>query len=160
MKILVVSDGAGEYAALCEDCVAAVFKHLSLDFDVEVSLSVVSEFAMREINLQHRGIDGSTDVLSFPLGSPDPAAVSKNDFEKSPESGCRCLGDIVICPQKSAQQASEYGHSRRREDAFLLVHSILHLLGFDHKEKGQESEMFAAAEKILADMGITRGDGS
>ena len=159
MNIVVVSEeseAAEKYAALCKNCVSAVFKRLSLDFDAEVSLSLVSESEIREINLEHRAIDMVTDVLSFPLGTPEPFAAVAEDFDVSPENGCHCLGDIVLCPERAAAQALEYGHSLRRENAFLLVHSILHLLGFDHVSTEQEAVMFPLTEEILNGMGIDR----
>ena len=168
MNIIIESENAEEYSVLCKECVAAVFKKLSLDFDAEVSLSLVSEAEIRAINLEHRGIDAVTDVLSFPLGTPEHGASAANvtcgdialfngicaeDFDVSPENGCRCLGDIVVCTDRAAAQAREYGHSLRRENAFLLVHSILHLLGFDHVTAEQEAVMFPLTEEILLEMG-------
>ena len=112
----------------------------------EVSVTVVDNEAIREINREHRGIDRPTDVLSFPMFD--------EDFDDGEDA---ILGDIVLSLEKAVAQAAEYGHSVRREVAFLTVHSVLHLLGFDHEEgKAEESEMFETQEKILTIMKLTR----
>ena len=123
----------------------------TLDFETypypaEVSVTLVDNAAIRRLNLHHRGIDRPTDVLSFPL------------FDEEPIPGERVmLGDVVLSPERAAEQAAEYGHSLQREIAFLTVHSVLHLLGYDH-ETGQadENEMFARQRAILAEMGLER----
>lgn len=111
----------------------------------EISVTLCGDGRMRELNREHRGIDRETDVLSFPLfDGPDGAGVTP-------------LGDIVIDVDRAERQAREYGHSAEREIAFLTVHSVLHLLGYDHEEgKAQESEMFAKQEAVLSRMGLAR----
>lgn len=112
----------------------------------EVSVTVVDNEAIRKINREHRDIDRPTDVLSFPMFD--------EDFD---DGEAAILGDIVLSLEKAVEQAEAYGHSLRREVAFLTVHSVLHLLGFDHEEgKAEESEMFATQEEILAIMKLTR----
>ena len=112
----------------------------------EVSVTLVDNERIHELNLEHRGIDRPTDVLSFPM------------FDEDFDDGELCvLGDIVISLEQAEKQAEEYGHSFERETAFLTVHSMLHLLGYDHEEgKAAESEMFAKQEEILKIMGLTR----
>jgi len=112
----------------------------------EISVTVVDNEEIRKINSEHRGIDRATDVLSFPM------------FDEDFDDGEDCiLGDIVLSLEKAVEQAEAYGHSLRREVAFLTVHSVLHLLGYDHEEgKAEESEMFDKQEKILAMMKLTR----
>ena len=107
----------------------------------EVSVTFTDNAQIKEINREHRGIDAPTDVLSFPL------------FEESP-SGIM-LGDIVLSLERCAAQAEEFGHSFRRECAFLTVHSTLHLLGYDH-ETGEEDEkdMRARQTAIVESMGL------
>ncbi len=112
----------------------------------EVSVTVVDNETIHGMNLEHRGIDRPTDVLSFPMFD--------EDFDDGEDA---VLGDIVISLEKAKEQAEEYGHSLKREIAFLTVHSVLHLLGYDHEEgKAQESEMFARQEAILGKMGLKR----
>lgn len=114
--------------------------------NAEVSLTFTDDEGIRALNAEYRGKDSSTDVLSFPIFDEDygdgmPAA----------------LGDIVISLERAYAQAREYGHSLEREVAFLCVHSVLHLLGYDH-EKGQkdENEMFEKQERVLEEMGLSR----
>ncbi len=116
------------------------------DRPAEVSVSFVDDDEIALLNKTHRGIDRPTDVLSFPLFD--------EDFE---DGEAAALGDIVISLERAAAQAEAYGHSFERELAFLTVHSVLHLLGYDHEEgKAEESEMFDRQEKILARMGLNR----
>ena len=111
----------------------------------EISVTLCGDERIRELNAGYRGIDRVTDVLSFPL------------FEEEATDGVTPLGDIVIDLDRAALQAKEYGHSFERETAFLTVHSMLHLLGYDHEEgKAEESEMFEKQEKILTGMGVAR----
>ena len=99
----------------------------------------------------HRDIDRETDVLSFPLGDDE------NGYEVDPDTDAIMLGDIVISLEKAKQQAEEYGHSYRREVAFLLTHSLFHLLGYDHvNSEEEEKEMFGKQDKVLDKLGITR----
>ena len=120
----------------------------SEDFDrpCEVSVTIVDNEAIHAINSEHRGIDRPTDVLSFPM------------FDEDFDDGEDCvLGDIVISLEKASEQAESYNHSIEREIAFLTVHSVLHLLGYDHEEgKAEESEMFEKQEAVLCQMGLTR----
>lgn len=112
----------------------------------EISVTLVDNEKIRELNREHRGIDRPTDVLSFP--------IFDDDYDD--EELC-VLGDIVLSLEQAHIQAEEYGHSDEREIAFLCVHSMLHLLGYDHEEgKAAESEMFAKQEEILVSMGLTR----
>ena len=114
--------------------------------DCEVSVTIVDNEKIREMNLEHRKIDRATDVLSFPMDDED-----FNDGEKC------ILGDIVISAEKAAEQAESYGHSFKREIAFLCVHSVLHLLGYDHEtSEDDEKEMFDRQKKILEKMKIRR----
>ena len=125
---------------------ALEYEHFS--DNTEISVTVVSLEDIHQINLEHRGIDRPTDVLSFPL----------IDFTKDrlPENEKIYLGDIVLCYDKVLSQAEEYGHSVERELAFLTAHSMLHLMGYDHMVPEEEKVMFAKQEEILAGMGLTR----
>ncbi len=107
----------------------------------EVSLAVVDDQRMRELNLAYRQIDRTTDVLSFPLA----------DTDDDP-----CLGEVVISLPRALAQADRYGHSLVREMAFLAVHGTLHLLGYDHHTAADEREMSRRAEAVLQGLGIGR----
>ena len=131
---------------LIKKAIGTALDYEQFDRPCEVSVTVVDNEAIREINREHREIDRPTDVLSFPM------------FDEDFDDGELCiLGDIVLSLEKAVEQAEAYGHSLRREVAFLTVHSVLHLLGFDHEEgKAEESEMFETQEEILAIMKLTR----
>ena len=136
---------------LIEDCTAAALEEEGIDDSAEVSVTFVDNEGIRELNKEHRDIDRETDVLSFPLGDDE------NGYEVDPDTDAIMLGDIVISLEKATQQAEEYGHSYRREVAFLLTHSLFHLLGYDHvNSEEEEKEMFGKQDKVLDKLGITR----
>ena len=125
------------------------------NFDAEVSVTIVDLAEIREINRNMRNIDSETDVLSFPMLEFDEnRKMVADDYDMDGDK--LLLGDIVICAERAKAQAEEYGHSFLREMAFLTVHSMLHLLGYDHMEKEEESMMFKRQEEILNLLGITR----
>ena len=134
--------------SLIEKTAAAALKYEHFTDNTEISVTIVSLEDIHQINLEHRGIDRPTDVLSFPL----------IDFtrDKLPENEKIYLGDIVLCYDKVLSQAEEYGHSVERELAFLTAHSMLHLMGYDHMVPEEEKVMFAKQEEILTGMGLTR----
>ena len=138
---------------LIEDCTAAALEEEGIDDTAEVSVTFVDNEGIRALNNEHRGIDRETDVLSFPLGDDD-------GYEIDPDNDAIMLGDIVISLECAAQQAEEYGHSYRREVAFLITHSLFHLLGYDHVNSEEEEKlMFGKQEKVLDKLGITRENG-
>ncbi len=116
------------------------------DTELEFSVIIVDNKRIHEINKEYRGIDRPTDVISFAL----------EDSEDVNIENYRILGDIYISIDKVKEQASEYGHSEKRELAFLTVHGFLHLLGYDHMKPEEEKIMFAKQEEILNGFGITR----
>ncbi|MBP3857612.1 MAG: rRNA maturation RNase YbeY [Ruminiclostridium sp.] len=119
--------------------------------DFEVSVTFTDNAGIREINKEYRDIDRETDVLSFPMTGEG------EEFTVNPETDCYMLGDIVISLEKALAQAEEYGHSFRREVAFLTVHSMLHLLGYDHeRSEEEEREMFGKQDIVLEAMGLDR----
>ncbi len=121
-------------------------KYENFTTNVEVSLTFVDNEEIRELNNRFRKIDKETDVLSFPLLS---------DFENIDDSNIVYLGDIVISVEKAISQADTYGHSLRREITFLIIHSMLHLLGYDHMEEDEEKEMIFKQKEIfrISDIG-------
>lgn len=127
------------------------------DFGAQISITIVDDAAIREINAEHRGIDKATDVLSFPMLEFDEnGQIMDNEFEYD-EDGRIMLGDIVISLERAVLQAQEYGHGIERETAFLCAHSMLHLLGYDHVNSEEEERiMFDKQEEILSSLGIVR----
>ena len=116
------------------------------DTELEFSVIIVDNERIHQINKEYRGIDRPTDVISFAL----------EDSEDINIENYRILGDIYISIDKVSEQAKEYGHSEKRELAFLTIHGFLHLLGYDHMEPEEEKIMFARQEEILNGFGITR----
>ena len=128
---------------------------------VEISLSFVSEVEIQEMNRIHRNVDAVTDVLSFPMfeaGELAKAAERAAQKQKEPESvePYLLLGDVVICEAQARRQAKEYGHSYDREVVYLFVHSMLHLLGYDHMEEEDKAVMRAQEEIIMRELNLTR----
>ncbi len=134
---------------LIEICTAAALEEEGISDDAEVSVTLADNARIRELNKEFRDIDKETDVLSFPMGDEE-------GFEVDPDNDAVLLGDIVISLEKAQTQAEEFGHSFRREVAFLLTHSLFHLLGYDHMTADEEKEMFSKQEKVLQKLGITR----
>jgi probable rRNA maturation factor len=116
----------------------------------EMTVWVVDNKTIREFNNKFRRKDIATDVLSFPMGE-------NGVFSVNPENGMKILGDTILSIERAAAQAIEYGHSAKRETAFLIVHSVLHLVGYDH-EKGPvlARKMREREEDILSSLGYTR----
>ncbi len=126
----------------------ATLKFEGLEEPAEVDVSIVNDEIIKDMNNQFRKIDSPTDVLSFPLGE-------NGKFDKNPENGNLMLGDIVISVDHANSQADLYGHGIEREMAFLTVHSMLHLLGYDHVNGGLEQTiMREKEEKVLEALGL------
>ena len=137
--------------------IKATLLHQGVDLPCAVDVSLVSEAEIQVINAEKREIDSVTDVLSFPQLEMQPGqALSEvcDDFDLV--DGRVLLGDVVLCYPKALKQAIEYGHSFKREIGFLTVHSILHLLGYDHMEEEEEKVMHGLTEEILSSIGLAR----
>ena len=135
----------------------------SCPYEVSVNVLLTDDQGIHAMNKQYRGIDRPTDVLSFPnvdYENPSDFTGIEDTAEDyfDPESGELCLGDIVISVDKVYAQAEEYGHTPRREYAFLIAHSMLHLLGYDHMEPDEAAVMEQKQEEILNRLGITRNE--
>lgn len=115
--------------------------------DAEISVLICDGDFIHKLNKEYRGIDAPTDVLSF--------ALNEGDVPEDPEEE-KALGDIVINMDRAIEQAKEYGHSKERETAYLAVHSLLHILGYDHYDPEEKKEMRAQEEKILGACGLER----
>ena len=116
----------------------ATLKLEGFEESAEVNVTLVNDEMIREMNRQYRDIDASTDVLSFPLGE-------NGIYDENPETGAKMLGDIVISVEHALSQADLYGHGIEREVAFLTVHSMLHLLGYDHEQGGLQKKIGRAS---------------
>ena len=112
-----------------------------------VSVTFTDKDGIKELNRDYRGVDSVTDVLSFP---------QYDDFEEIPGEGEILLGDVVICRERAAEQAREFGHSLDREMIYLFTHSILHLVGYDHMEEEEKREMRLKEEEVMDFLGLSR----
>ena len=131
---------------LLHSAIRATLAYEGFERPAEVSVTLVDNATIHVLNREQRGVDRPTDVLSFPLFDDD---FGDGEF-------C-ALGDIVLSMERAAEQAKEYGHSLKREVAFLTVHSMLHLLGYDHETSPEdEVDMFRRQEEVLEQMGIGR----
>lgn len=135
------------------DVMAKCLEEEGVPFDAEISLTVVDQEEIQLINKTHRNIDKITDVLSFP--QIEPLEAGKIDW-KEVDKHQVMLGDIILCYERAAQQAEEYGHSLKREVCFLIAHSMLHLLGYDHIKDEDEEVMFNKQKDILNVLNISR----
>ncbi len=144
-------DVTKELEYVIEKIVEDSLAYEEFDEKCEISVSIVRDEEIREINKQFRNIDNPTDVLSFPqLTFEEGEMADVNENEEI------ILGDIIISLERAKAQAVEYGHSLKREIAFLTAHSMLHLMGYDHMEPAEEEEMFAKQKEILEKAGIPR----
>ena len=135
-------------AKLMYQAAEACIKNEDLDTDrISVSVSFVDMEEIHALNKQYRGVDSATDVLSFP---------QFDSFQYLTDWDEVSLGDVVICKEKAAEQAEEFGHSYDRELIYLFTHSILHLLGFDHEDEEDKAAMRAAEEKVMDEIGLPR----
>ena len=131
------------------DVLAKASGEFGIDPHAEVSVVFADDEYIRELNRQYRGIDKATDVLSFALSEGDEPEVVDGPEET-------LLGDIVISLETATRQAEEFGHSLERELAFLTIHGMLHLLGYDHETEAERIEMRQQEEHILSLLGIGR----
>ena len=131
-----------------EEAAGVLFEQEGVDGErAEISLTLVSLEEIRELNRDYRDVDRETDVLSFP---------QFECVEDMPEFGELCLGDVVICLDKVEEQAKEFGHSFERELIYLFVHSLLHLLGYDHMEEEEKKEMRQREEQVMTAIDLNR----
>ena len=155
---LIVPD---EFCDIIRDVIEYACDFIECPYEAEVNVLLTGDEEIRLINKENRDIDKATDVLSFPmLDFPKPgdfSLVEENTYDYfNAETGNLLLGDIVISIDKVYSQAEEYGHSPKREIAFLTSHSMLHLFGYDHMEEEERRVMEELQEKILIQKGYTR----
>ncbi len=148
------------YEDIINKVVIAALDYEKCPYEACVSVVLTDNKDIHEINLQTRSVDAPTDVLSFPMNDyPAPGEFSEieNDPDAfEPDTGELLLGDIMISVEKVKEQANAYGHSEERELAFLVAHSMLHLMGYDHMEDDERVEMERRQEEILESIGIKR----
>ena len=138
-------------------CIRTTLKMAGVHVPCEINVLITNDAGIHEINRTLRKIDRPTDVLSFPM-FPLQAGVLPENWEEytDPETGCVPLGDMTISLERAKAQAEEYGHSVRRELGYLTIHSILHLLGYDHEDENDKRLMRREEEKILAELLLPR----
>jgi len=124
----------------------------------EVSILLVDDEKIREINNEHRQIDKATDVLSFPVVDIREGEIVSDTGDFNLDEELLLLGDIIISLETAKRQADEYGHSFEREIAFLTTHGVFHLLGYDHMEKEEEEKMLYKQETVLRKLGLVRNE--
>lgn len=137
---------------LVRRCCHAVLVNENFSGSAEISVRFVDDEVIHALNREYRNVDRSTDVLSFPLGE-------NGVYDINNDTGAKMLGDIVISIDHAVNQAEMYGHSLEREIGFLTVHSMLHLLGYDHENGGLEAvRMREKEETALTQLGLKRGE--
>ena len=149
------------YEELAKEVIEACMEAEDFPYEAEVNLTLTDNEGIHEINRMYRQIDAPTDVLSFPMLSYEQAgdfSALEEDYEDNfnPDTGEIMLGDIVISVDRVREQAAAYGHSERREFAFLIVHSMLHLFGYDHMTPEDAAVMEPKQRQILEEMNISR----
>ena len=167
MTILVENEAEKElefdYEKVIKNVVEKTIETENCPYEIEVNILLTNNTEIHEANKNFRNIDRPTDVLSFPMVDynlpTDFDLVDKNpECYLNPETDELVLGDIMVSVDKVYEQAGEYGHSPQREFAFLIAHSMLHLLGYDHMEEEERMVMEAKQEAILKALGITRNE--
>ena len=146
------------FETIIREIVLAALDYEECPYEAEINVILTDNEAIRVMNKEYRGLDAPTDVLSFPLvdyNVPSDFNHVEDAVEDyfNPETGELMLGDIVISVDKVEGQAESYGHSQTRELAFLVAHSMLHLLGYDHMEEGERAEMERRQDAILESRG-------
>ncbi len=149
-----------DYEGLALKVANAALDSEGCPYEAEISLTLVDDESIRAINKQFRQTDRATDVLSFPLVEYEKPGefdfLEDRDDCFNPESGELMLGDIIISLDRVQAQAEEYGHGATREYAFLIAHSMLHLMGYDHMEESEAEIMEKKQEAVLSGLGIFR----
>ena len=149
-------DGAEPYAELLRRVIPAALEAEGVDVPCEVDVLFTDDEGIHQINLEQRQVDRPTDVLSFPMFDLRPGEHPTQE-DADPGDNLVPLGDMVISLERAKAKGEEYGHGTRREVAYLAVHSVLHLLGYDHMDEGpMKAQMRAREEAILEQLGITR----
>ena len=145
-----------ELEPLLQKVIRASLDAEGMEDDCEINVLITDDEGIHQINLEQRDVDRPTDVLSFPMFDLEPGE-HPDEMDADPETGLIPLGDMVISLERTREQAAEFGHSVEREVCYLCVHSVLHLLGYDHMDEGpMKAQMREREEVILGELGITR----
>ena len=140
-----------------EHVISAALEAEKVNLPCEISVLLTDDEGIHQINLDMRGVDRPTDVLSFPMFELEAGTPPEGEEYLDLDSGLCPLGDMCISLERAQQQAQEFGHSLEREICYLTVHSVLHLLGYDHLDEGpMKAQMRGREEAILETLGITR----
>ncbi len=140
-----------------EAVIRTALEEQGVELPCEISVLLTDDEGIHQINLDMRGVDRPTDVLSFPMFELEPGVPPEGEDYLDPESELCPLGDMCISLERAEAQAAEFGHSVEREICYLTVHSVLHLLGYDHLDEGpMKAQMREREEAILEKLGITR----
>ena len=138
-------------ASIIRKCVEATLDAEGVNTPCEINVFVTNDKGIRAINAASRNIDKATDVLSFPMFQLTPGQLPEDwDDYLDPETDMCPLGDMAISLERAIAQAKEFGHSTRREIGYLTIHSMLHLLGYDHLDEGEEKKKMRAREEAIA----------
>lgn len=140
-------------------CINEVLDAENVTVPVEINVLITDNKGIRAINKAYRNVDKETDVLSFPMFELKPGELPENwDSFKDPDTDLVPLGDMAISLPRARKQAKQYDHSVKREVGYLTIHSVLHLLGYDHMDEGpMKKQMRAREEVVLARLSLTRG---
>lgn len=150
-----------DYEGIAGEAVVAALDFVNCPYECEINILLTDNEGIQKVNSQMRGMDVPTDVLSFPaleFEQPGDFSIAEQDIPVNfnAESGELLLGDILVSLEQAVKQAEEFNHSLKREFAFLIVHSILHLSGYDHMDEKERIQMEEMQEAILRGMGYTR----
>lgn len=141
--------GHNNSAALIKKAVRLALDAEGVDVPCEISVMLTDDEGIRSVNSEFRGIDRATDVLSFPLNELTPGEFYPDGCERDMDTGAVMLGDMMISVPRCAAQGEEFGHGYEREIMYLTVHSVLHLLGYDHVDEGEMKRQMRAREKEI-----------
>ena len=137
--------------SIIQKCVEAALDAEGVTVPCEINVLITNDRGIHAINLASRNIDKATDVLSFPMFQLQPGTPPENWEEYlDPETGLCPLGDMALSLERAAAQAKEFGHSLRREVGYLTIHSMLHLLGYDHMDEGKQKAQMREREEVIA----------
>ena len=140
-----------QIASIIKECVKAVFKEEKIEVPYEINVLLTNNKGIRAINKASRDIDKETDVLSFPMFQLVPGNPPENwDMYIDPETGMCPMGDMALSLERAIEQSKEFGHSIRREVGYLTIHSMLHLLGYDHLDEGPQKAQMRRREEEIA----------
>jgi len=141
-----------------ERVISAALDAEGVELPCEINVLITDDEGIHQVNLDMREVDRPTDVLSFPMFELEPGVPPEGEDYLDPATDLCPLGDMCISLERAQEQAKEFGHSVQREICYLTVHSVLHLLGYDHLDEGpMKAQMRAREETILEELGIVRG---